>query len=396
MLEFLRRARNTLRRRARQARTAKVDPAPYCETFDGAVVPPLAEGARVVILKLDHVGDFILDLPALTRLRAELADVHITLICGSWNRALAEASGVADAVITHDFLPSRGGDAGDGPIPKAKYEQFGRLAAGLGRFDLAIDLRLSPDTRPLLAAIDASVRAGYADVWTGTAALDIAVAVTADGEVDPRRGHTLQEQTRAQLLIAAVLNLVRPPARPAAALVRPSGVSLPAGPYMAVAPGAGTSIKIWSAERLARAVAAIAEHHDLRVVILALPAEADLAARLRRALPPERVSDLTGRTGMNELPAIIDGARLYIGMDSGLTHLAAALDAPTLCIFSGATRKAAWRPVGPKVRVVRGGAACSPCFLAHREQCPHDMACLSAVGVEAVTAAAASLLAQPR
>jgi ADP-heptose:LPS heptosyltransferase len=270
------------------------------------------------------------------------------------------------------------------------------MAAPLGRFDLAVDLRLWPDTRPLLAAIDAGVRAGYADTWTGAAALDIVVMTPSDGEFDPRRGRTLHEQTRAQILVAAVLNSVRPPARPAAALLSAPGADFPEGPYLAVAPGAGTSIKIWSTDLLARVVARIAERYDLRVVILALPAEAELAARLREALPPDRVSDLTGRTSLTQLPAIIDGARLYVGMDSGLTHLAAGLDVPTLCVFSGATRKDAWRPVGPKVRVVRGGAACSPCFLAHREQCPHGMACMSAVGVEQVAAAADALLGRPR
>src|ERR1700694_853439 len=44
---------------------------------------------RVLVLKLDHRGDFLIGLPALEMLRATFADDHITLVCGSWNAATA-------------------------------------------------------------------------------------------------------------------------------------------------------------------------------------------------------------------------------------------------------------------------------------------------------------------
>jgi ADP-heptose:LPS heptosyltransferase len=56
----------------------------------------------------------------------------------------------------------------------------------------------------------------------------------------------------------------------------------------------------------------------------------------------------------------MEGCRLYIGNDSGITHMAAALDIPTLAIF-GPTDPVLWSPRGKNVVVVRKETECSPC-----------------------------------
>src|SRR5215831_2532550 len=50
---------------------------------------------RLLVLKLDHYGDFLIGLPALKRLRQAFPADHITLVCGSWNIGLAKEVGVA-------------------------------------------------------------------------------------------------------------------------------------------------------------------------------------------------------------------------------------------------------------------------------------------------------------
>jgi ADP-heptose:LPS heptosyltransferase len=54
------------------------------------------------------------------------------------------------------------------------------------------------------------------------------------------------------------------------------------------------------------------------------------------------------------LGAVLERARLYVGNDSGISHLAAAWGAPVLALF-GPTDPAQWAPIGPRVRVLRGG-----------------------------------------
>ncbi|MGH7832247.1 MAG: glycosyltransferase family 9 protein [Candidatus Binatia bacterium] len=73
---------------------------------------------------------------------------------------------------------------------------------------------------------------------------------------------------------------------------------------------------------------------------------------------------------------------MYIGNDSGMTHLAAALGVETLAIF-GPTNPVEWRPRGRNVNVLSLGAACSPCDPGSMKLCRHRM-CLNDLSPEKV------------
>ena len=119
--------------------------------------PPGRRQRRILVLKLDHLGDFILGLPALEKLRAEFPRDDMTLVCGSWNRALAEDLGIFDRVVACDFL-GRDQHAGRG-VPSDAVAQFKSVLTGI--YDIAIDLRAEGDTRFLLNHVDARERAGF-------------------------------------------------------------------------------------------------------------------------------------------------------------------------------------------------------------------------------------------
>ncbi|MDO6413666.1 hypothetical protein Q4F19_04655 [Sphingomonas sp. BIUV-7] len=111
---------------------------------------------RILILKLDHLGDFIMSLSALEKARARFPGAHITLIVGSWNVEMARNSSLADEVIAFDIFPRNSTEEEvDVPGKTALFEQL-----RLGTFDLAIDMRTDTDTRFLLTKVDAKLRAG--------------------------------------------------------------------------------------------------------------------------------------------------------------------------------------------------------------------------------------------
>lgn len=134
--------------------------------------------ATILLLKLDHLGDFIMSLPAIRALRAHFPAAHVTLVVGSWNEALALESGLADRVMPFDAFSRNPAEEGHLDMA-ARAEAFAALVSG--PFDLAIDLRTFSDTRPLLAGVDATHRAGI-----GNAAffpfLDIALPIDPDVE----------------------------------------------------------------------------------------------------------------------------------------------------------------------------------------------------------------------
>ena len=111
---------------------------------------------RLLVLKLDHYGDFLIGLPALKRLRQAFPTDHITLVCGSWNAELARRLGIADQVRTYDFFPENGALWTGQPFED--LERFRETCCGV--FDIAIDLRVDEDTRFLLEHVEAATRCG--------------------------------------------------------------------------------------------------------------------------------------------------------------------------------------------------------------------------------------------
>jgi len=116
----------------------------------------LAPRHRVIILKLDHLGDFIMGLPALEKARTVFADAEITLVVGNWNVAMARDLGLFDHVIAFDAFPRNSSE--EKVDLAARIANFETTFPGI--YDLAIDLRTDPDTRVFLNHLRAGLRAG--------------------------------------------------------------------------------------------------------------------------------------------------------------------------------------------------------------------------------------------
>jgi ADP-heptose:LPS heptosyltransferase len=116
---------------------------------------------RILVLKLDHLGDFLIGLPAFEQLRRAFPEAHITLVCGSWNERVARETRLADEVLCYDFFPENSGKwRGE---PNQGVDRFREICPG--RFDIAIDLRVDDDTRFLLQQVEASIRCGIGSRW---------------------------------------------------------------------------------------------------------------------------------------------------------------------------------------------------------------------------------------
>jgi hypothetical protein len=95
-------------------------------------------------------------MAALEKARALFEDADITLVVGSWNRAIAETMGVADHVLTFDGFPRNSTE--EEPDVRGTRDSFERVVTG--EYDIAIDLRCEADTRFLLRSVRAKLRAG--------------------------------------------------------------------------------------------------------------------------------------------------------------------------------------------------------------------------------------------
>ena len=128
-----------------------------------------------------------------------------------------------------------------------------------------------------------------------------------------------------------------------------------AGPIVGIAPIANWIGKTWPADNFAALIPQLLSHsalHNARVAILGGPDDRGPCAPVCAAVPPDRLIDLVGTEDLLTLYACLRHLRLFVGNDSGLMHMAAAADVPTLGLFGPSdTRK--YAPFGPKARLVR-------------------------------------------
>lgn len=160
--------------------------------------------------------------------------------------------------------------------------------------------------------------------------------------------------------LADLLELDPPPAprvwladgdRRAAARLIPDG-----GPVLALAPAANWRGKQWRGERFAELAARLTAPDGIlpgaRVAVFAAGHERPQAAPVLAALAPERRLDLVGAVDLPQAAACLERCAFFVGNDSGLMHLAAAVDTPTLGLF-GPSPHRRYRPWGARGAYVR-------------------------------------------
>ena len=347
---------------------------------------------RILLLKLDHLGDFIVGLRATRLIRDSFPNSHITLVCASWNRTWAQQLGWFDRIVVFDFFSAMNRDWSGTEIDlMARYNSISSLP--LESYDLAVDLRHDPDTRPCLYRIDATYRAGFhAPAHTGLPSLDLALPMT-EGVLpsnDPTK--PLQAELRLHVLAAAVVAAFAPPERhPVEALLTTHTAALGRS-FAILAIGAGDPIRCWPIERYGEVGRELIARHDLEIVVLGGPSDQADADRLAALLPQERVRMVIG-TPLADLPSLVAEATLCVCNGSGISHLAAALGVPTVSILSGTSSMHVWHPAGASVISIGGMTSCQPCSLKQPTDCPWDVACLMAVSTSHVLGACEQLLA---
>jgi len=130
----------------------------------------------------------------------------------------------------------------------------------------------------------------------------------------------------------------------------------PGGPVLAIGPAANWRGKTWRAERFAelarRLTASAGILPGARVAVLAAAHERPQAAPVLDAISPERRIDLVGRTDLLTAAAVVRRCALFVGNDTGLMHIAAAVGAPTVALF-GPGHVIHYAPWGPRTAVAR-------------------------------------------
>jgi heptosyltransferase-2 len=160
------------------------------------------------------------------------------------------------------------------------------------------------------------------------------------------------------------------------------------GLIIGLAPGAAYGpAKRWLPERFAATGDRLIEDLSAQVVLFGSREDMETTDIVEQHAHHPMIN-IAGKTNLKEAIAAISRCNIFISNDSGLMHVAGALNIPTVAIF-GSTNPVTTSPVGERSLVIYKGASCSPCL---KETCPTDFRCMEMISVEEVCETARGLL----
>lgn len=364
---------------------AQVRARPSMVRSAGALRPPPPE--RILVVRTDQLGDMVVSVPALRRLRALFPAARIVGLLTAANADLARSLALFDEVIEAD-VPDDPLRRQRTMLPEHQRALAQRLASE--RFDVAIDLATSGASRPLLKLAHARSTFGFDDDASPWLTGGISGSVR-----DPHGGGEASPQSsRVLALVERLGTLFGPPA----AVIWRADIDLdvladfglrPGERFVVLHAGARVAWSRWPGFiDLARA---ILERHALRVVLLTEGTE------LERHVPSElcrsnQLIVIDHRLAFDTFDTLLSSATAFVGNDSGPKHLAALRGTPVVSIHCARIGWAEWGQEQTGVIVSRQ-VPCAGCAIFHdADECGKGFACVTDIGVDEVLAALDTVL----
>ncbi len=295
-------------------------------------LPLIKPPRKILVVRGGAIGDFILTLPVLAALRRNFPESSLHILGYPAIASLAVAGGLAESVTAIESPMFSGFFVDGGARPAAAAEFF----AG---FDLIISFAYDPD------------RVFQHNVARCTKAACIG------GPHRPRESDDLHA-AEALLRPLEILGMQGVDSRPRLRMPR-NGNPAP-GTWLAAHPGSGGKLKNWPEAKWAALLELIVNQTEFRLLLIGGEAEEGRCARLASRLPEARVR-MAQNLPLPELARLMQDCDAFIGHDSGITHLAAALDLPGLALW-GRSNASVWRPISEKFQLLRhpGGLENAP------------------------------------
>lgn len=332
---------------------------------------------KILIRGTNWIGDAIMTLPAVVSIRATYPKAHIAMLVKPLVADIYKLFSDVDEIIIYE----KKFDTPTGVL---------RLARKLKKekFDLAILLQNAIEAAIIALAAGIPLRAGFDSDGRG---LLLTHRVRRTKEI--KKVHQIDyylEMIKAlgcasvnrEMHLETKINISD--ARNVLRKYLPESKKTLVG----IAPGATYgAAKRWFPERFAEVAEKLDEKYSMQSIILGGKADGETANEVQTMARAELIN-LAGKTNLLEAIYLISQCRLFISNDSGLMHIAGALNIPTIAIF-GSTNPVTTAPAGTKSVIVRKEVSCSPCL---KKTCPTDFRCMSIISVEDVLKTAEKLM----
>lgn len=341
----------------------------------------------ILVIKLGHFGDTLHIFPMMRALWEQRAGERVDLLVGPWCAGLARVYETHDDVLVQ---APRWGSLNRGG--KLGRRSIGREILWLMKLRRRSYRIVVSSTAPILVEV-LMMYALRAARWVGTTLPPHlyepegeAVLVPYDSRM--HEADRLMGFLRFLDMNGGPADLYYPLSSEAIAsakrMLREGGIPA-GGRYAVLCPGAGWPGKQWLPERFAEVGTRLCRQWGVSVVLVGSAGEQALCAEVARSMEG-RVIQLAGKTTLDQLAAILSGASLFVGNDSGPMHVAACFSVPSV-VFFGPSIASKWAPRHAAARYIQH-EDCSGCIGWHyRATCLHENRCMKAIPVNEAWAA---------
>ncbi len=318
----------------------------------------LPENSRVLFIRIRNLGEAVLDAANLRALKHFRPDLRITTL--------------VETIYTDLYLADP--DIEAMPLWRGAKDKRSSLAARLDvireirgrKFDAVINLHGGPTSAQLTFLSGAKHRAGAAHFRHGYA-YNLRIP-PAEQVLNRKDLHTVEYQFGQFKWLGLPgdepepthLHVVPQLRESAQAKLREAGVD-PAEPYVVLAPTNEFYTKRWAPDRYA-VVAEQLIARGFQIVMTGAPTEEQRAQLAGVAKATKHSLASLSSLGIGELVAVIAGAKLFVGNDSGPAHIAAAVKTPLVVLF-GPASSVRWSPWRAPSVLVQNYFPCNPCAM---------------------------------
>ena len=356
-------------------------------TFLFGSASQIKQPGRILVIRIDHIGDTINTVPLVRYLRDKYPKAHITVLCDSGYFFWKNCPLIDEVLVygTNNKLFNRG-------RRKLRYffrpftyartlrkKHFDLILDPVGRTETHILSYLAGPAKRLCSTyypyelFDATIACRhYESVLHETLrVLSLVKPISDIGEEECKLDIWFEPCVQSQ-----VQNYLQE-----------KGLDR-SKPVLGIHPGAVAVLRLWPIERFAAVAHELAARYNMQIVFFEPPDSHDMTNKFTTAISRNECSPVIVRNiDLSTLAAFISKCGLFICNDSGPAHLAAATKTPVVMIF-GPGEYFRWQPLHPETEIVRKPMDCSPCS---QDNC-NDPKCIRAVGVDDVLQAAAKLI----
>lgn len=275
------------------------------------------------------IGDFIMTLPAVGALRERWPDGHIEILGYPHIIELARGRYYADATRSIDAKPMAGFFIPNAVLDPDWMEYF-------GSFNVVISYLFDPDS-----IFSNNVRR-------------CGVKQVIGASPRPKDAHAAVHYCRPLESLAIYVDAPCPRVYPsesdrevASRFLKMIGRE----PIVAIHPGSGGEKKNWPVENFAAVARWVSDELAAQLLVVQGEADEHVVKKLTKHLEPRPLTVASGLK-LVELAAVLERCALFLGNDSGITHLAAAVGTAVVAVF-GSASPPIWEPRGERVRIVR-------------------------------------------